>query len=568
MTSHQHRVTSAVQNDEHQFRGSGNSAGATNDCHRQRALARYAILDTPGDQDFDDLAGLARTIAGTPVAGIGFFDADRVWFKSLLGAGAGEFAKERLLKTEHVAAVPSRPTDGGPNTADAGIMSFPCITSDGFTLGCIFVAQDMPLVLDAGQVGALAALARQVVRLLELRRTLLSYRTIVDGAGAVVFHLDQNDRLVSLTPTWNQLSGFGVVRSVGARLQDFLRSSDRNDFDVWLDQVRCDSAPPLAHFRLVRLTGDEITIEVLARLLVDEPGRALGVVGVIVDVTERRAQELETQHRQRLEALGRLAAGLAHEINTPIQFVGDNTRFLAQCNSALLRLALGYREILAPSAEPTFWADRHARMQAVEADLDIEYLTREVPSAIQQSLDGVERVASLVRAMKTFSHPGARAQSPADLNAALQATLTVARNQFRYVADAQLELGELPPVTCDIADLNQAFLNMVVNAADAIEETGQRGTITVSTRREGDDVLVAVADTGIGVPEHLQSQIFEPFFTTKPVGHGTGQGLPLVRAAVGRHGGSISVESKTGNGSTFTIRIPVHSQPIEARGSS
>lgn len=529
---------------------------SSDEAARLRALARYAILDTPADQQFDDLAILARAVSGATAAGIGFFDADRVWFKSLVGARHQRYTKEQLLHAEHDASATADRAAGRASAA-AGLVSFPCVTNDGFTLGCIFVAQPTPVDLTEQHVSALSALSRQVVLLLELRRTLLSYHTVVDGAGDVVFHLDQDDRLVSLTPTWSQLSGFGVVRSLGAPLQEFLRRAGDDDLGVWLKQVRSHPQPPVATCHLVRLTGDEVMVEVVARPLVDERGRVLGVVGVIADVSERYARELENQHLQRLEALGRLSAGLAHEINTPIQFVGDNTRFLAECYGTILSLLFEYRALLDPSAEPVSWADRQLRMQRAEAEADIEYLVQEVPSAVQQSLDGTERVASLVRAMKTFSHPGTGAQAPADLNAALRATMTVARNQFRYLADARLQLTELPPVTCNLSDLNQVFLNIVINAADAIEETGVHGTITVHTRRDGDEAVIAISDTGVGVPEHLQRQIFEPFFTTKQVGRGTGQGLALVRAVVDRHHGRISLTSEPGVGTTFTLRLPI-----------
>jgi PAS domain S-box-containing protein len=532
---------------------------------RLRALARYAILDTPADPGFDDLAALAAAVARTPTAGIAFFDDDRVWLKSLLGEAPGRYTREQLLEADHADL---ETTTAGARISDAGLASFPCITSDGFILGCIFVAQPATLTLDEEQATGIAALSRQVVQLLELRRTLLSYHTVVDGAGHVVFHLDQDDRLVSLTPTWSQLSGFGVVRSLGTPLQDFVSKDDRGAFASWLGQVRTSPVPPTAECRLLRLTGDEVMVEVLARPLVDEAGHARGVVGVIADVAERHAREMEAQHLQRLEALGRLAAGLAHEINTPIQFVGDNTRFLAECCETLLALLLEYRTMIDPEAAPVAWAERHDRIHRAEVDAEVDYLAVEVPSAIQQSLDGVERVASLVRAMKTFSHPGTGTQSPADLNEALRATITVAHNQFRYTADAELDLGELPPVTCNVGDLNQAFLNLVINAADAIEETGEQGTITVSTRLEGEDAVIAIADTGVGVPEHLQRRIFEPFFTTKQVGRGTGQGLALVRAVVDRHGGRVSLESQPGVGTSFTIRLPIHGKPDQERGSA
>lgn len=198
-----------------------------------------------------------------------------------------------------------------------------------------------------------------------------------------------------------------------------------------------------------------------------------------------------------------------------------------------------------------------------ENEAEVDYLAEEVPSAVAQSLDGVERVASLVRAMKTFSHPGHGVQAPADLNEALAATLTVARNQIRSVADVELVLGDLPPVTCDIADLNQVFLNMIINAADAIEEKGTRGTITLKTWVEGTDAVIAISDTGAGIPPNTQLKIFEPFYTTKDVGRGTGQGLALAHAVVNeKHDGSIGVTSQVGVGTTFTIRLPIDGHAI------
>ena len=524
---------------------------------RLRALARYVVLDTPPDEGFDDLAELARRIARAPVAGIAFFDRDRVSFKSLLGAEPEPCTRGQLLGE----AVGTVADASGllARSANAGTLTgSPCVTSDGYTLGCLFVAGTQAGDVGEHEQAALALLASQVVRLLELRRTQLSYQTVVDKVGHVVFHLDQDDRLVSLTPTWSHLSGFGVVRSLGAHLEGFFLAEDRENFRLWLREVRSNPIPPVAQCRLGRLTGDNVMVEVLARPLTDERNRVLGVVGVIADVSDRNAREIEAQHLQKLEALGRLSAGLAHEINTPIQFVGDNTRFLAECNETLLNLVRAYRKALNPSSEPMSWPERYVEIEKAEAEADIEYLWMESPLAVEQSLDGIERVASLVRAMKTFSHPGSAEQAPADLNEALRATVTVARNQFRDVADVHLDLDELPAVVCNIGDLNQVFLNLVVNASDAIEETGEHGKITIRTKPDAEHVVIAISDSGVGVPASLRRRIFEPFFTTKTVGRGTGQGLALVRAVVDRHAGTIAIDSEPGMGTTFAIRLPIH----------
>jgi signal transduction histidine kinase len=208
------------------------------------------------------------------------------------------------------------------------------------------------------------------------------------------------------------------------------------------------------------------------------------------------------------------------------------------------------------------WLERQERVREAEAGIDFDFLQKEIPSAVAQTLEGIQRVSTIVRAMKTFSHPGHKEQVPADLNEALAATVTVTRHQITEVADLSLELAELPPVRCNIADLNQVFLNLVVNAADAIEETGRRGRITVATLLDGDDVVVRFSDTGCGIPDEVRSKIFDPFFTTKDVGRGSGQGLPLVRGVVQEgHGGSVSVDSVVGQGTTFTVRVPLHGLP-------
>jgi signal transduction histidine kinase len=209
-----------------------------------------------------------------------------------------------------------------------------------------------------------------------------------------------------------------------------------------------------------------------------------------------------------------------------------------------------------------------ADIRAAAQDMDVEYLSQEIPKAIQQSLDGVERVANIVRAMKEFSHPGSGEKTSIDLNHAIESTITVAKNEWKYVADVVSEFDpQLPPVSCLPGEFNQVILNILVNAAHAIavvvgDAAGQKGTIRVMTRRDGAWAEVRISDTGPGIPEAIQNRVFDPFFTTKKVGKGTGQGLAIAHnVIVEKHGGSITFESEVGKGTTFIIRLPIEIVP-------
>jgi PAS domain S-box-containing protein len=307
----------------------------------------------------------------------------------------------------------------------------------------------------------------------------------------------------------------------------------------------------------LRKDGSTVQTAVILSRICDRAGVACGVVGIARNIGEQKTREAEFQQESKLESLGRLSAGLAHEINSPIQFVGDNARFLEEAYQELIRVVGVYRGLL-DTSNPIGWNERQERVREAEACIDFDYLQKEIPSAVEQTLEGIERVSTIVRAMKTFSHPGHKEQVPADLNEALAATVTVTRHQVSDVADLHLDLAYLPPVRCNIADMNQVFLNLIVNAADAIEETGQRGVITVATAVDGEDVVVQISDTGGGIPDDVRPKIFDPFFTTKDVGRGSGQGLPLARGVVQEgHGGSLTVESVAGQGTTFAVRIPI-----------
>ncbi len=277
------------------------------------------------------------------------------------------------------------------------------------------------------------------------------------------------------------------------------------------------------------------------------------------EAAERVRIELELRLSQKLEAVGQLAAGVAHEINTPIQYVSDSLHFLWTANEDMRGLIEAYRRERAAIEAAPNGAEALARLDEAEASADLEYLDEALPRATQRVFDGVSQVAKLVRSMKEFAHPGQREMAPADLRRCIENTVVVARNEYKYVADVVLELGEIPPLTCNAGELNQVFLNLIVNAAHAVADRGQpdqRGTITVRTESDGSNVLISVADSGCGIPEAVRERIFEPFFTTKEVGRGTGQGLAIARNIVEQHRGSITFETEVGRGTTFLIRLP------------
>jgi len=275
-----------------------------------------------------------------------------------------------------------------------------------------------------------------------------------------------------------------------------------------------------------------------------------------IRVHERMETELRLS--QKLEAVGQLAAGVAHEINTPIQYVADNLQFLRDGMVALSTMASQMLVIAAGSRGPATAALVDALEELARA-ADLDYLNREIPSSLDSVHDGVARIARIVRAMKELAHPGPREASAIDLPRALQNALDVTAAAYRYVADVETDFAPTPPVVCFGSDLNQVFLNLIVNAAHAMEDKrGARGTLGVRTRVDGDCVEIAISDTGAGIPEQLRDRIFDAFFTTKEVGRGTGQGLAISRTiVVDRHGGTLTFASEVGVGTTFYVRIPI-----------
>jgi signal transduction histidine kinase/DNA-binding NarL/FixJ family response regulator len=294
--------------------------------------------------------------------------------------------------------------------------------------------------------------------------------------------------------------------------------------------------------------------------------------GMLLDITERKNLQAQLLHSQKLESVGRLAAGIAHEINTPTQYVGDNTRFLQDAFADLLNLQQTYTRLLETARRGSVMPELIAETEAALEEADLEYLIEEIPKAVEQSLEGLKKISQIVTAMKEFSHPGSQEKESADLNRVIETTITVARNEWKYVAEVVTNFDEnLPGVQCLPGELGQVFLNLIVNAAHAIADVvgdaaDGKGTITISTRQVGDAAEIRISDTGPGVPAPLQHKIFDPFFTSKEVGKGTGQGLAIARSViVDKHGGTLTLDSKRSRGATFVIHLPLDEPLAEQR---
>lgn len=304
-------------------------------------------------------------------------------------------------------------------------------------------------------------------------------------------------------------------------------------------------------------------VAVTAMAWLYDASRAHAAAQLHAEIARREQTEAELRLAHKLEAVGQLAAGIAHEINNPLQYVHDSVQFVGESLPVLGAVLDGYRDVarLAAAGQPATDRARHALN--CEADSDVAFVLEELPGAVERTQEGLDRIAGIVRAMRAYS--GGRADeppAPVDLNDCVRATLTLSQNEYRDVATVETDLAELPPVKGWSGELNLALLTVVVNAAHAVGETaratGAAGRITVKTRRDGREAVVAISDTGPGIPVTIQHRIFDPFFTTKGPGHGTGHGLSMARTIiVERHGGKLTFQSTPGQGTTFEVRLPL-----------
>lgn len=404
----------------------------------------------------------------------------------------------------------------------------------------------------------------------ELRASQQQLNAIMNSVADGVISMDENAIIHSFNVSAEIIFGYSSAevmgKDIGILIPAPADSWHEHDFLSFLEIDVTTKHGQRHEFMGRRKDGASIPLEIAVSQM-KLNGRPM-FVGVCNDITrrkqaeeERAELERELVQAQKLESLGTLSGGIAHEINTPVQYVGDNIRFLQSAFLDLGTVMEVHRKLVSTARVGADLAGVLAQAAAVAEAADLDFLVTEIPSSLNQSIDGIGRISEIVQAIKEFSHPDAKEKTALDINRALTTTTTVSRNQWKDVAELETHFDmSLPQVQCLPGELNQVFLNMIINAAHAIEGAGrnQQGRIIISTAKQDDWVEIRIGDTGVGIPEKNLAKIFDPFFTTKEPGKGTGQGLAIShRIITKKHGGTISVESEVGKGTTFVIRLPI-----------
>ncbi|WP_158787941.1 MHYT domain-containing protein [Granulicella sp. L46] len=439
---------------------------------------------------------------------------------------------------------------------------------DGNGCSVFLLTTKVPLRDGKGKITGIAGVGRDISELKRsetaLRAAEQKYRSIYDEAPVGIFSLRADGFLIQVNSTMAQFLGYASPEEMYSLVTGSLWASavSQQIHGEFLKMINRDGYVKAFELEVLRRDGGRIWISSSVRAKYDGL-TIVGYSGMFEDITERRNLREQLLQAQKLESVGQLAAGIAHEINTPVQYIGDNVRFLRDSFDSLVALNGTYAELLARACDQTLEPELLRKVSAAVQEADVEYILEEIPKAFTQTLEGVSRVAGLVGAMKEFSHPGTGEKVPFDLNRAIENTVTVTRNEWKYLAEMRLSLeAGLPLVSCLPGAFNQVIVNLIVNAVHAIADAIDagdvaKGLISIQTRSLGESVEIRIQDNGGGIPEAIRTRIFDPFFTTKEIGKGTGQGLAIARSVVvDKHQGSIDIETEIGLGTTFIIRLP------------
>jgi PAS domain S-box-containing protein len=391
------------------------------------------------------------------------------------------------------------------------------------------------------------------------------YHSFFENMEQGYYEIDRHGRFIFFNEFICKIFGYGRDELSRISYRKFMdKENARLAYHAFYDVFATEKPRIGCVFQIARKDGVKRQVGVSICLMKDAEGKKIGFSGIARDISERQIMEAHKRHAQKLESIGQLAAGIAHEINTPIQYTTDNTHFLQDSFTEIESLLKAYHKLF-EAVKPGRLSDPVIReIEMTINEIDLAYLEEEIPKAIKQSLEGLDHVAKIVSAMKQFSHPGTDEKVFTDINKAIQNIITISRNEWKYVAEIIMDLdSSMPMVPCLPGEFNQVILNIIVNAAHAVADSldlksGEKGTITVKTRFDDTWAEIRISDTGTGIPKEIRDKIFDPFFTTKEVGKGSGQGLAISHSViVSKHGGSIDFETEINQGTTMIIRLPM-----------
>ncbi len=389
------------------------------------------------------------------------------------------------------------------------------------------------------------------------------YRTLVETIQEGILVVDREGRLTYINRQMSTMLGFVPEDLLGKSIGNFIEPSSR---DSLARRLKIPSGKIAERFEMTFIRSDRNSVLTLVSptSLYDPDGKYRGSFAVVTDITVLKHLQTRLLHSEKLESMGRLAAGIAHEINTPTQYIGSNFQFLEDSFTDITEILVRYESLLTALNKKEPVTAQIKGIEELRERLQIDSLLDDIPAAFHDIAEGLKRITDIVSSVKRFAHPGKDSTAYTDLNEAILSTITVSTNEWKYVADVETDFDpDLPKVPCVASAINQVILNLIVNAAhtiaDLTENGAQRkGKITITTRTLGDFVEIRVSDTGKGIPEEFRNRIFDPFFTTKDVGKGTGQGLAIARTIITEtHHGSIEFETDLGRGTTFIIKLPL-----------
>ncbi|MBU4486851.1 MAG: PAS domain S-box protein, partial [Candidatus Delongbacteria bacterium] len=388
--------------------------------------------------------------------------------------------------------------------------------------------------------------------------------TAIKHSSESIIITDTNGIIEFVNPAFETATGYKSEEVLGKNPSVLKSNQHDKKFYENLWRTILSGKSWKGHFINKKKDGTFFEEEASVSPVFDNNGEIINFVALQRDVSDMIKIENQLRHAQKMEGIGTLAAGIAHEINTPLQYLYDNTLFIKDSFQVILDSISQVKALagIYSNDKKTDNDNNFAAMKDILTKDNLEYLTDEIPKAIEENINGLKIVRKIVLAMKDFSHPGLQTMQKADINDAISSTVIITKNVWKFHAEVVTEFEEtLPEVTCHIGDINQVFLNMITNSCDAIVEKNgcdAKGVIRIKTRSDENFVYVTIQDTGSGIPQKIIDKIFHPFFTTKDVGKGTGQGLALSYDIItNKHNGEIIVESEIGVGTKFVIKLPI-----------